>query len=122
MRTLKIFSSLILFGALAGCTGAQVDDESLYLTGTEESAVVGANGEKECLHNKELVCHIPPGNPANAHTICVGKPAVDPHVANHGDTLGECAVEPTPPPDEPPPQDDDDGEVPVPPPGGDGPL
>jgi hypothetical protein len=106
MRTWKIFSSFVLCGALAACTGAQVDDESLYLTGTEESAVVGANGERECLHNKVLVCHIPPGNPANAHTICVGKPAVDPHVANHGDTLGACETEPTPPPDEPPPQDD----------------
>ena len=99
----------LVFCAVTACTSAaQIDDESLYLTGTEESAVVGPNGERECLHNKVLVCHIPPGNPANAHTICVGKPAVDPHVANHGDTLGACEVEPTPPPDEPPPQDPED--------------
>ena len=39
--------------------------------------------EKVCL------CHIPPGNPSNAHTICVGEPAVPAHLA-HGDYLGEC--------------------------------
>jgi hypothetical protein len=38
---------------------------------------------------KTTVCHIPPGNPANAHTICIGNPAVDAHLA-HGDILGEC--------------------------------
>jgi hypothetical protein len=115
MRTWNVLASFFVFGALAACTSSAQVDESLYLTGTEESAVVGANGERECLHGKELVCHIPPGNPANAHTICVGKPAVEPHVANHGDTLGACGVEPTPPPDEPPPPDDGDGD-PVPPP------
>lgn len=36
-----------------------------------------------------FVCHIPPGNPSNAHTICVGESAVDAHLA-HGDTLGPC--------------------------------
>ena len=38
---------------------------------------------------KVVVCHIPPGNPANAHTITVGAPAVRAHLA-HGDTLGAC--------------------------------
>ena len=45
-----------------------------------------ANGRKTCL------CHIPPGNPDNAHTICVGNPAVPAHLA-HGDTLGACAAD-----------------------------
>jgi hypothetical protein len=35
------------------------------------------------------ICHIPPGNPANAHTITVGASAVPAHLA-HGDTLGAC--------------------------------
>lgn len=39
---------------------------------------------------KEAVCHIPPGNPDNAHTISVSANAVDAHLG-HGDYLGECA-------------------------------
>jgi hypothetical protein len=41
---------------------------------------------------KVTICHIPPGNPDNAHEITVGAPAVPAHLA-HGDTLGECDVE-----------------------------
>jgi hypothetical protein len=37
------------------------------------------------------VCHIPPGNPANAHIIQVSENAVPAHLA-HGDTLDECAA------------------------------
>jgi hypothetical protein len=39
---------------------------------------------------KVTICHIPPGNPDNAHTIVVAAPAVPAHVQLHGDTLGEC--------------------------------
>lgn len=39
---------------------------------------------------KVTICHIPPGNPENAHTITVGAPAVEAHVMLHGDTIGEC--------------------------------
>jgi hypothetical protein len=44
------------------------------------------------------ICHIPPGNPANAHTIIVGAPAVIHHVGNHGDCLGPCPCGPSDPP------------------------
>lgn len=48
---------------------------------------------------KTTICHIPPGNPANAHTICVGNPAVSHHIKNHGDYVGACQNEtPCPPP------------------------
>jgi hypothetical protein len=45
---------------------------------------------------KVLICHVPPGNSAAAHTICIGAPALDAHMALHEatdgahDTLGEC--------------------------------
>ncbi len=35
------------------------------------------------------ICHIPPGNYANAHTITIGMPAVRAHLA-HGDEPGVC--------------------------------
>ena len=35
------------------------------------------------------ICHAPPGNPDNRHTIYVGKSAVDAH-RRHGDEMGEC--------------------------------
>ena len=41
-----------------------------------------------------MICHIPPGNPGNSHTIEVGAPAEAAHLA-HGDTVGECPPPPT---------------------------
>jgi hypothetical protein len=42
-----------------------------------------------CGNNKVLICHRPPGNPNNAHTICVSAAAANAHLA-HGCTLGPC--------------------------------
>ena len=39
--------------------------------------------------HKVIICHIPPGNPENAHIIEVGRPALEAHLA-HGDRAGEC--------------------------------
>jgi hypothetical protein len=39
---------------------------------------------------KVTICHFPPGNPENAHTIVVAAAAVPAHLQLHGDTLGEC--------------------------------
>ena len=35
------------------------------------------------------MCHVPPGNPGNAHTICINASAVPAHLAN-GSVLGAC--------------------------------
>lgn len=40
-------------------------------------------------NQKVLVCHVPPGNPANEHTICISENAVSAHLA-HGCYLGTC--------------------------------
>ena len=40
-------------------------------------------------NNKVVICHIPPGNPSNAHTITISQSAVQAHLA-HGDSLGPC--------------------------------
>ena len=45
----------------------------------------GKKGEKVSL------CHVPPGNPGNLHTICISPNAVPAHLANHeGDFCGPC--------------------------------
>jgi hypothetical protein len=38
---------------------------------------------------KIAICHLPPGNPSNAQTLCIAYPAVNAHL-NHGDYLGAC--------------------------------
>jgi hypothetical protein len=38
-----------------------------------------------------VICHVPPGNLENAHTITIGADAVEAHLA-HGDYPGACAV------------------------------
>jgi len=43
----------------------------------------------ECVNGKVTLCHIPPGNPANARTIIIGCAARDKHLA-HGDSCGPC--------------------------------
>lgn len=53
----------------------------------EDHAVPGI----ACKPNKVRLCHIPQGNPAAKHTLCVGKAAVDAHLAN-GDALGDCPL------------------------------
>ncbi len=56
--------------------------ESSYL---EDNFVGGAN--------KDVICHVPPGNPENAHTIEVSENAVPAHLA-HSDTIGPCEALP----------------------------
>jgi hypothetical protein len=46
-------------------------------------------GEKKAGAEKVEVCHIPPGNPDNAHTIVISENAVRAHL-DHGDVLGPC--------------------------------
>ena len=49
-----------------------------------EIALVGES------HSESVdVCHIPPGNPANAHTITINEKALSKHLA-HGDNIGAC--------------------------------
>ncbi|HME89943.1 MAG TPA: hypothetical protein VKE49_00860 [Myxococcaceae bacterium] len=69
-----------LVAIAASCAGT--GDDSLA---ADEAASQNASGS-----DKVTICHIPPGNPANAHTITVGAPAVRAHLA-HGDHLGACA-------------------------------
>ncbi|AFE06254.1 putative lipoprotein [Corallococcus coralloides DSM 2259] len=81
-----------------GCGGpTEVEDPSLA---TGDDNLGGAAGEAPAADGgtepgglgRVTICHIPPGNPANAHSITVGLPAVAAHL-RHGDTLGACEGE-----------------------------
>jgi hypothetical protein len=66
--------------------GALDSDEPKIHDGSCKSDEENDKGKHE---DKVTVCHVPPGNPANAHTICVGAPAVKAHLAK-GSYLGPC--------------------------------
>jgi hypothetical protein len=105
---------------MAGCGGGTLSEEGSAGADSSGDALGGSSslpntGTAEDVEEDEgeegqgvTLCHIPPGNPANAHTITVGAPAVKAHL-RHGDTLGACdgSSEPTPdagtPPTDPPP-------------------
>ncbi|MCB9231914.1 MAG: T9SS type A sorting domain-containing protein [Bacteroidia bacterium] len=71
-----------------GCTVC--DDTPTYVQSIDVRC--GVN-EKQLTH-KVSVCHVPPGNPGNAHTICIdyhGVPAhIDPSIGHSGCFLGPC--------------------------------
>src|SRR5262249_6796046 len=107
---LALVATLGLAHAL-GCGGA--NDTSSNLSSMSQATQLmachltpGTLGPGDHMHacnpqdtKKTTICHIPPGNPANAHTICVGNAAVPAHIQNHGDYLGACINEkPCPPP------------------------
>jgi len=54
--------------------------------------VVFEFGELLAGEERVTLCHIPPGDPENMHTITVGASAVDAHLA-HGDYLGPCETD-----------------------------
>jgi len=61
------------------------------ITGLDESEIRDIwEVEIKDKKDKVIICHIPPGNPSNAHTIRVGHHAAEKHQIKHGDTLGPC--------------------------------
>jgi hypothetical protein len=58
-------------------------------SGSSEARSDGLASELDAGIKKAILCHVPPGNRDNAHTIVVGEPSVPAHMA-HGDTMGAC--------------------------------
>ena len=77
-----------LLSVLCSCSVGPLAVLAMLALGSTE-AWAGKSG-KSGGGGKVCLCHVPPGNPGNAHTICVGAPAVQAHL-NHGDSLGECS-------------------------------
>lgn len=70
------------------------------LTVTDENGCTATDNVEICVvdvtcyagnsnNQKVEMCHVPPGNSGNAHTICINESAVATHLA-HGCTLGSC--------------------------------
>ncbi|GHG87944.1 hypothetical protein [Comamonas sp. JC664] len=114
MRSLKpVFSSAVAVALCAllagGCGGSPVTDDSPDTQSPQSGGLGGKAGEEtpsdeeaptfeEAGTGKITLCHYPPGNPANAHTLSVGAAAWPAH-ERHGDTLGPCEGSGEPEPD-----------------------
>src|SRR5690349_17103655 len=92
---MRVSSCLVLALSLAVVPACLVDSPD---SGDGDESVGTDAIDRKPGHQKVKVCHIPPGNPGNAHTIEVSQSAVPAHLS-HGDTLGACN---TPPPVCPP--------------------
>jgi len=114
MKNRKLILTTAILGAgliggavIVGCIGTSEDtteamSAELVACGLDDGTVERGAHLHACdpqNTKKTTICHVPPGNPANAHTLCIGNAAVPAHLRNHdGDSLGPCAVEtPCPP-------------------------
>ena len=62
--------------------------KTLYLFTALGLAALGATAAQA--GTKVLICHVPPGNPDNFHTITVSENALPAHLG-HGDLPGGCS-------------------------------
>ena len=72
------------YWGFTSATGRGVNQHRVRILGCNNTVIPCGNKGK-----KVTICHIPPGNPANRHEICVAWSAVPAHLA-HGDCLGMC--------------------------------
>ena len=79
MKTIKLLTIVLL---------------TTWISSNANAAHFGSGRYKiacDCEGDKVEICHIPPGNPSNAHMICVDSNAMAAHLA-HGDYEGPCVV------------------------------
>ena len=87
-------STVAALGLGIGACASPSDGTSIQAL-TDMGCTVNAPDPRACDPadtKKTTICHIPPGNPANAHTICVGNAAVPAHL-DHGDFVGTCSCD-----------------------------
>jgi hypothetical protein len=91
-RIIGMISGVTLLAGFVGCL-ADTDDGAGVGEAQQEQKMTDQEIADSCaLMNpkKVAICHVPPGNPDNAHTICIGEPAVDHHNKHHDDYIGPC--------------------------------
>lgn len=98
LTTSSILVATLWMGLVGGCGGSGLPEDGGDPTLQGDNLSAGGGGSTTASEgdttagddtDRVTLCHIPPGNPANAHTITVGQPAVKAHL-KHGDTLGAC--------------------------------
>ncbi|HZH14561.1 MAG TPA: hypothetical protein VE057_09405 [Archangium sp.] len=97
MTTSSILVATLWMAMVGGCGGTQlpeIDDpdfqgDNLNAEGSQGSVPDSEPASPDKEDTQVTLCHIPPGNPARAHPLTVGQPAVKAHL-KHGDTLGAC--------------------------------
>jgi hypothetical protein len=96
--------AIFSLGLTLGCASGEADEETSVAQNLKDQAachitdVAPQDEVRACdpaSTKKTTICHVPPGNPANAHTLCIGTPAVKHHLKNHPDYLGPCKREST---------------------------
>jgi hypothetical protein len=80
-----INTKAIVVGIIVLATGAYL----LSVVGFANPIFQNAFAKGGSANQKAEICHVPPGNPANAHTITISENAVRAHLA-HGDYRGAC--------------------------------
>jgi hypothetical protein len=94
MKELMLLLCTVIGLATTACTAEVSGTRSQAENGLPQSCEANVPDPRACDPadtSKTTVCHIPPGNPANAHTICIGNAAVAKHLEKHGDFLGTCS-------------------------------
>src|SRR3989344_4930996 len=102
-KFLKQFSEIYPEGLVTGYYGPLTEKavkkfqekEGLFATGKiDQTTRIKINeylaGETE---KKIIICHYPPENPSNKHSLEISESALETHLA-HGDTLGACQAKP----------------------------
>ena len=70
----------------------QTDLERAYKTGYEEGSA-SCKDDSDDKNKKIEICHVPPGNPENAHTLKISLNSIGAHLAHSTDYLGPCIEE-----------------------------
>ncbi len=72
-------------GELGGSTAVGAPGEVASAPKGDQGPATGSDNA-----DKITICHVPPGNPANAHTITVGRNGWNGHSRHKGDYAGPC--------------------------------
>ncbi|MFI3188901.1 MAG: hypothetical protein QX190_04950 [Methylococcales bacterium] len=83
-------SAVLMIGLVGISTSGYAERKSSSTSGSDSDKRSDSDSGVEA-HQKMTICHVPPGNPANKHTIHISSSAWLAHKNHHlGDYLGSC--------------------------------